>query len=152
MSYHMSLETGFPAAGGRWERFSARWAVRIAGLVVVLSPRRIEWLLVQLHRGSRPASFEEAERWRRQVVAVSPAAAGRFGCLPRSVATVLLSRRYGAWTTWCVGVRNELPFAAHAWVEAEGRLVGEAGDMNTFSRLVVVGSHANVGEDIRGQR
>lgn len=79
---------------------------------------------------------------------VSPDAAGRYGCLMRSVATALLSRRYGAWTTWCVGVRTELPFAAHAWVEADGRLVGEAGDMTTFSRLIVVGPHENVGEDV----
>lgn len=114
----------------------------------MLRPRRIEWSLKQLRRGSRPASFEDAERWRRRVVEVSPDAAGRYGCLVRSVATALLSRRYGAWTTWCVGVRTELPFAAHAWVEADGRLVGEAGNMATFSRLIVVGPHENVGEDV----
>jgi hypothetical protein len=148
----MSLGTGFEAAGHRGQRFSARWVVRAARIVVRLPPRRIEWSLKQLRRGSHPASFEDAERWRRQVVEVSPDAAGRFGCLTRSVATTLLSRRYGAWTTWCVGVRAELPFAAHAWVEAEGQLVGEAGDMDTFSRLIVVGRHANVGEDVSGQR
>ncbi|MEU1982967.1 lasso peptide biosynthesis B2 protein [Nocardia sp. NPDC019395] len=68
------------------------------------------------------------------------------------MATVLLSRRYGAWTTWCVGVRNELPFTAHAWVEAEGELVGEAGDMDTFSRLIVVGGYMNLGGDVSGQQ
>ncbi|WP_227982046.1 lasso peptide biosynthesis B2 protein [Nocardia spumae] len=66
--------------------------------------------------------------------------------------TTLLSRRYGAWTTWCVGVRTELPFAAHAWVEAEGRLVGEAGSMSTFSRLIVVGPQTNVGGDVDRQQ
>ncbi|MGW4771293.1 lasso peptide biosynthesis B2 protein [Nocardia sp. NPDC004278] len=141
----MALGTEFDADGRRGERFSARWAVRAARIVVMLPPRRIEWSLKQLNRGSHPASFEDAERWRRQVVEVSPDAAGRYGCLMRSVATTLLSRRYGAWTTWCVGVRTELPFAAHAWVEADGKLVGEAGDMTTFSRLIVVGRHAKSG-------
>ncbi|WP_107660568.1 lasso peptide biosynthesis B2 protein [Nocardia suismassiliense] len=144
----MALGTGYEADARRGERWFARWAVRAARLLVMLPPRRIEWTLRQLHRGSRPASFEDAERWRRRVVEVSPDAAGRFGCLTRSVATTLLSRRYGAWTTWCVGVRTELPFAAHAWVEADGKLVGEAGDMTTFSRLIAVGPQTNVGEDV----
>ncbi|MFB8278945.1 lasso peptide biosynthesis B2 protein [Nocardia colli] len=145
MSQHMALGTGYAADGRRGERTSARWAVRAARLMVRLPPQRIEWSLRQLRRGSRPASFDDAERWRRRVVEVSPDAAGRYGCLTRSVATTLLSRRYGAWTTWCVGVRTELPFAAHAWVEADGKLVGEAGDMGTFSRLIVVGQQTNGG-------
>lgn len=142
------MALGTEADGRRGERLSARWAVRAARIIVTLPPRRIEWILKQIRRGSRPATFEDAERWRRSVVGVSPAAAGRYGCLIRSVATALLGRRYGAWTTWCVGVRTELPFAAHAWVEADGKLVGEPGDMATFSRLIVVGQHANVGEDV----
>ncbi|MFD6392229.1 lasso peptide biosynthesis B2 protein [Nocardia sp. NPDC060259] len=148
----MALGTEPEAEGRRGERFSARWAVRVARIIVMLPPHRIEWLLNKLHRGSSPAAFDDAERWRRRVVEVSPAAAGRYGCLIRSVATTLLGRRYGAWPTWCVGVRTELPFAAHAWVEAEGKLVGEPGDMATFSRLIVVGPQANVGEDVNGQR
>lgn len=147
MSYHMALGTETAAAGHRGELRTARWAVRAARIIVRLPPHRIEWLLTRLPSGSRPATFAEAERWRRQVVSVSPAAAGRFGCLPRSVATVLIGRRFGAWPTWCVGVRTELPFAAHAWVEAEGRLVGEPGDMTTYSRLVVVGPADGGGAD-----
>ncbi|WP_378743101.1 lasso peptide biosynthesis B2 protein [Nocardia brasiliensis] len=145
----MALGAELDADDRRGERFSARWAVRAARIVVMLPPRRIEWVLKQVRRGSRPAALGDAERWRRRVVDVSPGAAGRYGCLMRSVATTLLGRRYGAWTTWCVGVRTELPFAAHAWVEAEGELVGEAGDMATFSRLIVVGRQTNVGEDVR---
>ncbi|WP_280458905.1 lasso peptide biosynthesis B2 protein [Nocardia carnea] len=141
---------GAAAVGDR--RPAARWAVRAARLLVRLPPNRIEWVLRQLRRGSRPASYDDAESWRRQVVAVSPDAAGRFGCLVRSVATTLLGRRYGAWTTWCVGVRTELPFAAHAWVEAEGKLVGEPGDMDTFSRLIEVGPDTDGGEDVSGRR
>lgn len=148
MSHQMALGTEFEVDGRRGERSAAAWAVRAARVLVRLPPRRIEWILKQLHRGSRPAPFDDAERWRRRVVEVSPDAAGRYGCLTRSVATTLLSRRYGAWTTWCVGVRTELPFAAHAWVEADGKLVGEAGDMTTFSRLIVVGRHVNVGDDV----
>jgi hypothetical protein len=31
----------------------------------------------------------------------------------------------GQWPTWCVGARRLPPFAAHAWVEAGGIMVGE---------------------------
>jgi hypothetical protein len=57
------------------------------------------------------------------VVAVSALCAGE-GCLPRSLATVLLCRMTGTQPTWCTGVRTE-PFRAHAWVEVGETPVGE---------------------------
>ncbi len=44
----------------------------------------------------------------------------------------------GTWPTWCAGVRVVPPFTAHAWIEAEGSLVGEGVPDGYFARLVTV--------------
>ncbi len=106
-------------------RIPIRLAVGVARLLARQSPRRIRTVLSWLRRGARPATFEQAKATRDAVVAVSLACAGREGCLPRSLATVLLCRLRGQWPTWCVGARKLAPFGAHAWVEADGVPVGE---------------------------
>ncbi|GAA2625420.1 lasso peptide biosynthesis B2 protein [Actinomadura fulvescens] len=106
-------------------RTMTRLAVGVARLLARQSPHRIRAVLGLLRRGTRPATFDEAAAARNDVVAVSLACAGPKGCLARSLATVLLCRVRGTWPTWCVGVRRIAPFGAHAWVEAEGAMVGE---------------------------
>lgn len=129
------LDTGDlrPTLGSR---LAARTAV-VAGLLLArLSPRRIRAVLGFVRRGARPARFEEALRARREVTAVSTLCAGHY-CLQRSLATALLCRMRGRWPTWCSGVRTS-PFAAHAWVEAEGRPVGEPDDTATYRAMIRV--------------
>ncbi len=106
-------------------RIPTRLAVGAARLLATQPPRRIRIVLGRLRRGARPATFAEAKAARDNVVAVSLACAGREGCLPRSLATVLLCRVRGQWPTWCVGARRLAPFSAHAWVEADGVPVDE---------------------------
>jgi hypothetical protein len=100
-------------------------AVGAARLLATRSPRQIRRALGWLHRGTRPATFDQAKAARDAVVAVSLICAGREGCLARSLATVLLCRLHGQWPTWCLGARRIPPFGAHAWVEVEGIPVGE---------------------------
>ncbi|MBT2511226.1 lasso peptide biosynthesis B2 protein [Streptomyces sp. ISL-98] len=119
-------------------RFVARLAVGGAHLLATQPPARIRAVLCRLRRGARPATLAEASTARQTVLAVSLAAGGQKGCLPRSLATVLLCRCYGQWPTWCVGVRSRPPFAAHAWVEAEGVLVGEGTPADYFQRFLTV--------------
>jgi len=99
--------------------------VGVARLLATQSPRRIRAVLGRLRRGATPATFEQAKAARDTVVAVSLKCAAREGCVARSLATVLVCRLDGQWATWCVGARRVPPFGAHAWVEAEGRPVGE---------------------------
>lgn len=106
-------------------RIPTRLAVGVARLLARQSPRRIRTVLSWLRRGAQPATFEQAKAARDAVVAVSLVCAGREGCLPRSLATVLLCRLRGQWPTWCVGARKLAPFGAHAWVEVQGGPVGE---------------------------
>lgn len=109
--------------------FGRRTRVRImvtaARLLATRPPRRIHQVLTWLRRGARPASYEEACDARHAVVSVSLACAGREGCLVRSLATALLCRSHGCWSTWCLGARRLAPFYAHAWVEVDGVMIGE---------------------------
>jgi hypothetical protein len=119
-------------------RLVTRLAVVLAHLLARQPPTRIRAVLLRLRRGARPATLAEATRARETVLAVSLAAGGQKGCLPRSLATVLLCRLRGQWPVWCVGVRTRPPFAAHAWVEAEGVLVGEDAPADYFQRFFTV--------------
>ncbi|TDD88198.1 lasso peptide biosynthesis B2 protein [Actinomadura rubrisoli] len=114
-----------PPKGPLRRRAAARLAVVLARLVALLPPARIRSVLGLLSRGAAPATYDQAKAARDAVLAVSLACLGPRGCLPRSLATVLLCRMRGAWPSWCVGARVMPPFGAHAWVEAEGRLVDE---------------------------
>lgn len=106
-------------------RIPIRLAVGVARLLATQPPRRIRRVLGWIRPGAHPATFHEAKGARDSVVSVSLTCAGPEGCLPRSLATVLLCRLHGQWPTWCVGARRLAPFHAHAWVEAEGTPVGE---------------------------
>jgi hypothetical protein len=113
-------------------------AVGVARLLATQSPRRIRTVLSWLRRGAKPATLDQAKAARDTVVAVSLVCAAREGCIPRSLATVLLCRLRGQWPTWCVGARRVPPFAAHAWVEADGVMVGEEYPPDYFRSLFTV--------------
>ena len=117
---------------------AARFAVGSAHLIARLSPRHIRTVMMLLRRGAVPANHVNARAARDAVLAVSLACTGPQGCLPRSLATALLCRMSGQWPVWCVGVRVLPPFGAHAWVEAEGRLVDEDAPEDYFQRLMAV--------------
>lgn len=57
-------------------------------------------------------------------------------CLPRSFALAAILRRRGIHGTVCIGV-VDLPFASHAWVEAENLVVNET--MDKRSRFATIG-------------
>jgi hypothetical protein len=119
-------------------RIVTRLAVGAARLLATQSPRRIRSALELVRRGAKPATVEQAKEARDAVVAVSLVCAAREGCVARSLATVLLCRLHGQWPTWCVGVRRVPPFAAHAWVEADGVMVGEEYPADYFRTLFTV--------------
>ncbi|WP_329260305.1 lasso peptide biosynthesis B2 protein [Streptomyces pseudovenezuelae] len=120
-----------------WHRhLTARCAVGAAHLLAKVPPRRLRRVLRTVSRGSRPATAAQTLDARTSVVSVSAWCAGQ-GCLERSIATVLLCRLHGTWPDWCTGVRTR-PFRAHAWVEAEGRPVGEPEDTGLFRAMISV--------------
>ncbi|WP_117213830.1 lasso peptide biosynthesis B2 protein [Allorhizocola rhizosphaerae] len=127
-----------PDRPGATLRWSARVAVGLAHLLALMPPRRIQAVLGLLRRGARPAGYAETERARDAVLYVSLACLNTEGCLPRSLATALLCRAWGTWPTWCVGPRLYPPIAVHAWVEADGRPVGELFQEGYFAKLITV--------------
>jgi hypothetical protein len=114
-----------PASVPLPRRAVAYAVVGAARLLATRPPGQVRSVLAVLRRGARPATYAEAKAARDTVVAVSLTCAAREGCLPRSLATVLLCRLRGSWPAWCVGARRLPPFAAHAWVEADGAMVDE---------------------------
>ncbi|MFC5182594.1 lasso peptide biosynthesis B2 protein [Actinomadura harenae] len=134
MTMPMTLETAERVPWRR--RLAARIAVAVARPVAALPPARLGRVLTLASRRARPASAARTDEARRAVVAVSVRCAGQV-CLQRAVATALLCRFGGTWPDWCTGVRLE-PFKAHAWVEAEGRPIGENAEVGAFAKVLVV--------------
>ncbi|MBO1336285.1 lasso peptide biosynthesis B2 protein [Streptomyces sp. VRA16 Mangrove soil] len=133
----MSTEMTMPRPGAtRGPR--TRLAVALAFPLARLRPDRLRRTLAFLARGARPATYDETLAAYDSVVTTSRRCAGWYGCLPRSVSIALLCRTKGTWPTWHAGVRTAPPFAPHAWVEAEGRLVGERGEASEYAPLMTV--------------
>ncbi|WP_432192256.1 lasso peptide biosynthesis B2 protein [Streptomyces sp. bgisy027] len=126
--------TGVPL--GR--RLAARLVLLPAVALALLPPRRIRAVLGVVRRGAAPATAARAQQARDAMCAVSLRCTGPKGCLPRSLGAALLCRLRGTWPTWCAGVRVVPPFGAHAWIEAEGRPVGEDVPDGYLARLVAV--------------
>jgi hypothetical protein len=127
-----------PAGVPRRRRLAARAAVGLARLLALLPPRALRAVLGFLRHGAAPADYQTAHDARDAVVSASLACLGTKGCLPRSLATVLLCRLWGAWPTWCVGPCVHPPATVHAWVEAEGRMVDEPYPDGYFALLFTV--------------
>jgi hypothetical protein len=56
----------------------------------------------------------------------------RVRCLQRSAVLACLLRRYGIPAQMVMGSQKS-PFRAHAWVEIEGRVINERGNVNVFT-------------------
>ncbi|MFH8492160.1 lasso peptide biosynthesis B2 protein [Streptomyces longisporoflavus] len=133
MSQVLDTSAGRPPLG---RRVLAHIAVVLARLLARLPPRRIVAVLQVLRRRATPATRQQALTARADITSASTLCAGTY-CLQRSLATTLLCRIRGVWPTWCSGVRTP-PFAAHAWVEAEGERIGEPPDAATYRILLTV--------------
>jgi hypothetical protein len=119
------------------QRVAALAVIACARLLATLPPKRIRQVLRLLQRGSSPATHEQALRARDTITAVSLRCSGRY-CLQRSLATAILCRTGGTWPRWCAGIRGTAPFAAHAWVEADGQPVGESASIAGYRVITSV--------------
>ncbi|MBL1066681.1 lasso peptide biosynthesis B2 protein [Streptomyces sp. 7-21] len=120
---------------GPRDQLLARTAVGLARVLAKRPPEEICRVLTRIRPGSRPATYRQAKWARDAVLTVSVRCCGKNACLPRSLAAVLLCRARGVWPDWCAGVVAAPPFAGHAWIEAEGRMVDEYLDDTFYKRL-----------------
>ncbi|MGQ0568764.1 MAG: lasso peptide biosynthesis B2 protein [Armatimonadota bacterium] len=75
----------------------------------------------------------------RRAEFISPSLRGERDCLPRSLALFSFLRERGTLAQHLIGVRSA-PFAAHAWVEVDGRpLLQEAERLRYFHKLAALG-------------
>ncbi|MFC9249927.1 lasso peptide biosynthesis B2 protein [Amycolatopsis thailandensis] len=114
-------------------------AVAVAWPLTTVAPRQLRRVLEFVRRGAPAATSVQAAAAHQAVVAVSMRCAGQ-GCLLRSIAVALLCRAHGCWPTWCTGVRTQ-PFTAHAWIEAEGKIIGEAYPPGHYTCMFTVGPY-----------
>ncbi|GAB3973886.1 lasso peptide biosynthesis B2 protein [Plantactinospora veratri] len=138
-----------PGRLGLRRRIVVRAVVAVARLLAVQKPDRIHRVLHRLSRGARPASRAEAAAARRDTVLTSAFCSGPLGCLPRSIATVLLCRLAGCWPVWHAGVRRHPPFGAHAWVSVDGVAVDEPYPEDFHIPLLTVATEDRVVEGRR---
>ncbi|MFJ9674476.1 lasso peptide biosynthesis B2 protein [Streptomyces sp. NPDC101221] len=110
--------------------------VAVARVLARARPQRLRRVMELARRSATPATIDQALAARQAVVAVSMRCAGE-ACLQRSIAAALLCRSKGLWPTWCTGVRTS-PFAAHAWIEAEGEPIGEPYPRGHYRPIITV--------------
>ncbi|GHF80594.1 lasso peptide biosynthesis B2 protein [Streptomyces sp. NRRL_ISP-5395] len=149
----MTTEMTMPRRGAGAGGVRLRTAIVAAFVLARLKPGRLRRVLARCARGARPASYAETMEVLEAVVATSRRCASRYGCLPRSVAVTLACRMSGVWPDWCAGVRSAPPFAPHAWLQAEGRTVGEQAEPADLRPLMVVAAAAvTAGGGVRDER
>lgn len=99
---------------------AAAWLLRLRfGRVLAL----VRWTMRRCHR---PASAGEATRIVGAIRRAARHRSGRVACLEQSLAAVLLAGIHRRSIQWCIGARL-MPYAAHAWIEVDGRSIGEPG-------------------------
>lgn len=136
-------------AGTLIDRSMARGAVAAAHVIARLPPTRMRTVLSLLAARARPAPATTVTHAHSLVVAVSSYCAGWRGCLPRAIAVGLICRCSGTWPEWAAGVRATPPFAAHAWVVADGAIVGEPGGSTAFRALMRVPPGRSTAPELR---
>ncbi|WOF21919.1 lasso peptide biosynthesis B2 protein [Microbacterium betulae] len=120
------------------ERVQVQAALIGARAIQGRSPDKMRTWLERVATGAAPASYAETKLARDQVLTVSAYCRGGTACLLRSIAVALVCRQRSTWPTWAVGVLAVPPFAAHAWVEAEGRIVDEPMDETDYKAFFKV--------------
>ena len=104
----------------------AMWELCRYDLVAATSGFRGVYRKLQgLACGSRTSHFDPETVVPRTVAAVSSFYWKPIPCLQRSVATARLLRHYGVGAQVVIGCRTA-PFASHAWVEVNGRVVNDS--------------------------
>lgn len=123
---------------GLAQRTNIAALVGLSRLLRHLKPHRLQRVMSLVVRGAKPAGYGIARDARDDILSASAVCRGDKACLIRSVAAMLLCRQRGYAPTWCVGVVATPPFAAHAWIEADDRIVDEpieASYLRTFYRV-----------------
>jgi len=125
-------------------RVRAHAVVGIAWTMTLLPPALIESTLRRIAHPSRYTCSHDAQRIRAAVCAVSARCAGE-GCLQRSIAAFMLCRLEGHSPGWKTGYQLE-PFAAHAWIEVDGRPVDEPLRIRSYVPVLSVAQPGEVSE------
>jgi hypothetical protein len=120
------------------------WSLRVAGACLVIPPALrllpLDRLVERLGRQRSPRRPDAVQQ--QAIMERVDALLGRLPppwrktCLTRSVVLYHLLRRSGVPVELCIGVRrDDQEFAAHAWLEREGRPYMELGEVTGYEEL-----------------
>lgn len=117
-----------PAPGAPSYRLAGVIGFGASVLILRLLPLRFAIALVSL-LGCRmpPATVEQARAGVNGARRAGRYYPGRAACMETSLAAILAGLLHLHRAQWCIGGRT-LPYAAHAWVEADNTPVGENPD------------------------
>jgi hypothetical protein len=140
------LSTASTLSGRDWWTFAQAWVLL---LIVQIGLRTLSFSRLRRFLGlehAKPLESETddsatADRIRRLVSMAARNHVVSMTCLPRALALEWLLRRRGISAELRIGVqRGDDGVVAHAWVECQGRAVGEPGDVEErYSPLLRVG-------------
>lgn len=133
----MSTSIMLEEAGASRRRSPTAWlCMLMARGLSRLPPATLCAALSAVGHRTRRSHADEALRIRSLVCASSTRVSG-MECLERSIAVFLMCRLRGHCPVWCTGFRVD-PFAAHAWVEADGGPVGEPPEIASYTKATTV--------------
>jgi hypothetical protein len=149
-----TLRRALSLAPGDWIRFAQAWLVLLAADLGLrwLPFARVERLLAPARTGRRTAEDPVVARCVWAIAAASRHHLKTMTCLPRALGLRWLLGRAGCAADLRIGVaREEDRLLAHAWVELEGRPVGEwEGRPSSFQPLLEASGNLRTASTRRG--
>jgi ATP-binding cassette subfamily B protein len=131
------------------DRVYARLAVLLARRLERAKPSDVERTLQRWANRFPPAEERMVAVYRNAVCAASRRCRGQEGCLLRSLSVVVMGRMRRESVSWCTGI-DDKPFRAHAWVEVNGKPVGEPAEVETYAKTMEVPSVRHDGTETTG--
>ncbi|MGW4505819.1 lasso peptide biosynthesis B2 protein [Streptomyces sp. NPDC004436] len=119
-------KTAKTASGTLWEQIAVQGALALALSLLRCLPIRITIAAAEAatRLPGRPATIADAERLHAAVRRATRTWPGRAACLEESLTLYLAAAFCGLRVRWVLGA-SFMPRAAHAWVEAQGAVIGQ---------------------------
>ena len=117
-------------------KITAFFCANVSFFLIRLPPKKLSKIIEKLSKRTQSATPAEVEQWSTYINSINVRCAGN-GCLQRSVAVMLWGIIARRTPDWISGFQVS-PFIAHAWVEIDGKPIGEEIDLSKFQKIIFV--------------
>jgi len=125
-----------------------RMALFLSAPLNRVSPQTIEQVLTHLTKRLPAATEEQVLDIRAATCAVSRRCRSQDGCIRRSLAVATATCLIRRSVSWCTGYAQD-PFRAHAWVELNGKPVGEPKEIYMYTKTIDVLHSSTVPSEVQ---